>query len=359
VVAAVAWHGSLADCAYKVVASAILTSKMKPGEFDDLKYPRRKPWLIIILLVFVGVVVFQCYERRGRTRGNWFVPGWGAKPTPSTAEAKGPPTNGVAAAPAKPDAVAPAVPARRSQPDAGVVELLSAARVLEEQGDLVGARTKYAEILRDAKNDAIRRDLELRLGKINVELITTPRAMPEKVEYVVKKGDSLDRIAKKFGTTKELIEKSNNITKPDLIKAGDFVRVFNGKFAIAVSKGRNDLLVTMNDSFFKRYAVGTGKFGRTPVGSFVISDKVPEPPWWRPGEPEIPFGSTNNILGTRWMAIRGIAPTPDVKGYGIHGTWDDASIGKAESAGCIRMKNSDVEELFVLVPSETPVTITE
>jgi len=51
--------------------------------------------------------------------------------------------------------------------------------------------------------------------------------------------------------------------------------------------------------------------------------------------------------------------TPDVKGYGIHGTWDDSSIGKAESAGCIRMRNQDVEQLFVLVPMGTVVTITE
>lgn len=29
--------------------------------------------------------------------------------------------------------------------------------------------------------------------------------------------------------------------------------------------------------------------------------------------------------------------TPDVRGYGIHGTWIEESIGKAESAGCLRM----------------------
>jgi LysM repeat protein len=252
----------------------MLPGKMKVGQFDDLKYPRRRPWLIIILLVVVGIVVFQCYERRGRTRGKWFVPACGEKPAPSTAPANGV-TNSVPSAQMKPEFNAP--PTRPSHPEAGVVQRLSAAKALEAQGDLVGARTNYVEILRETQNDAIRRDVELLLGRINVELVTTPRAMPEKVEYVVKKGDSLDKIAKKFGTTKELIEKSNNITRPDLIKAGDYLRVFNGKFAIAVSKGRNDLLVTMNDSFFKRYAVGTGKFGRTPVGNYVISDKVPEP----------------------------------------------------------------------------------
>ena len=38
-----------------------------------------------------------------------------------------------------------------------------------------------------------------------------------------------------------------------------------------------------------------------------------------------------------------------VKGYGIHGTNEPKSIGKAASHGCIRLRNKDVEELFGLV----------
>ena len=34
------------------------------------------------------------------------------------------------------------------------------------------------------------------------------------------------------------------------------------------------------------------------------------------------------------------------KGYGIHGTDSPRSIGKAQSQGCIRLRNSDVERLF-------------
>ncbi len=38
-----------------------------------------------------------------------------------------------------------------------------------------------------------------------------------------------------------------------------------------------------------------------------------------------------------------------LKGYGIHGTNVQSSIGKAASHGCFRMKKKDVEELFTLV----------
>jgi lipoprotein-anchoring transpeptidase ErfK/SrfK len=114
----------------------------------------------------------------------------------------------------------------------------------------------------------------------------------------------------------------------------------------------------MNDKFFKRYRVGTGKDDKTPVGTFVISSKEVEPVWWPQGR-EIPYGDKENILGTRWMALQPTGETPKVKGYGIHGTWDDASVGKSLSAGCIRLANKDVEEIFVLVSLGTPVIITE
>ena len=57
------------------------------------------------------------------------------------------------------------------------------------------------------------------------------------------------------------------------------------------------------------------------------------------------------------MSIKATGKTPPVKSLGIHGTWDDDSIGKRESAGCVRMHNKDVEEVFALVPVGTPVQI--
>ncbi|HEY1052804.1 MAG TPA: L,D-transpeptidase [Prosthecobacter sp.] len=41
----------------------------------------------------------------------------------------------------------------------------------------------------------------------------------------------------------------------------------------------------------------------------------------------------------------------------IHGTNDEASIGRAASHGCVRMRNRDVIALFDQVPVGTPVWI--
>jgi lipoprotein-anchoring transpeptidase ErfK/SrfK len=64
-------------------------------------------------------------------------------------------------------------------------------------------------------------------------------------------------------------------------------------------------------------------------------------------------GSPSNPLGYRWMGL-------SIKGgsiYGIHGNSSPYSIGTNASHGCIRMINSDVEELFDMIPINTAVWI--
>jgi LysM repeat protein len=45
------------------------------------------------------------------------------------------------------------------------------------------------------------------------------------------------------------------------------------------------------------------------------------------------------------------------KDYGIHGTNNPASIGKAVSNGCIRMYNQDVNYVYSLAPIGTEVNV--
>ena len=45
-------------------------------------------------------------------------------------------------------------------------------------------------------------------------------------------------------------------------------------------------------------------------------------------------------------------------GYGIHGTIEPESIGKAVSLGCIRMHNEDVAFVYkLMMPGKSTVTI--
>jgi len=237
--------------------------------------------------------------------------------------------------------------------------LADEAEALMKAGKPNDAREKWLSALAAEPDTDLQAKVEAKLAAVNIELIRKPWSMAEKVDYVVQSGDSIRSIANKYGTTVDLTVQANELKRPDIINPGKRLRVFSGKMAIVVNKSRNDLLLTSNGRFFKRYRVGTGSFDRTPVGTFVVNDRIKEPVWWREDGKTVPFGEKENILGTRWMALKATGETPSVTGYGIHGTWDNDSIGKAESAGCIRMRNEEVEELFELIPIGTEVKIGE
>jgi lipoprotein-anchoring transpeptidase ErfK/SrfK len=226
-------------------------------------------------------------------------------------------------------------------------ESYTRALALKKEGNLAEART-LLQPLADAENppDAI---LDL-LSDINTAIIFTPVPAPEKIDHTIESGDTLGKLAKKYGTTVDLIKKSNNL-KSDMIRLGDRLRIYQGKFTVRVSKTANTLTVRDNDKFFKRYRVGTGEYSKTPVGTFTVTDRIPSPPWYR-GDKVIPYGDKENILGTHWLGL-------DIRGYGIHGTWDPNAIGKQATAGCVRLLNEHVEELYIMLPTGTQVTIHE
>lgn len=265
------------------------------------------------------------------------------EPAPTPAPAPPPPVQN------PPPAIAPPVSA---QPEpAPAVALLREAEALRAEDRLQAAREKALAALDLSPDNDTRKALETLLGEVGIALITTPRPMPEKTDYTVQPGDSLARIARRFGTTVELIEKSNQL-RSSVIRPGDRLRVFSGTWSIRVNKTRNDLVLSLNDRFFKRYRVGTGEFAKTPTGEFKITDRIAQPIWWRPDGRTIPYGDPENLLGTHWLAL-------DVKGYGLHGTWEPETIGRQASLGCVRLLNDDIAELFTLVTIGTPVVIEE
>jgi lipoprotein-anchoring transpeptidase ErfK/SrfK len=244
--------------------------------------------------------------------------------------------------------VAASIPVGAPAIDAADNQLLQQATALMGEGKLSDARTLLEPLA--AGTNTSDKILTL-LGQIDSDVILSPAPAPEKVDYTVAAGDSLGKLAKKFGTTVEMIKKSNGLTR-DVIRIGDRLRIYQCHFTVDVSKTANTLTVSDSGRFFKRYRVGTGQFSKTPVGQFKVTSRIENPPWYRADGAAIPYGDPQNILGTHWLGL-------NVPGYGIHGTWDTNSIGKQSSAGCIRLLNDDVGELYVMLPIGTPVTIHE
>jgi lipoprotein-anchoring transpeptidase ErfK/SrfK len=121
------------------------------------------------------------------------------------------------------------------------------------------------------------------------------------------------------------------------------------KRQIVISIADRQLAVMDNGQVLKIYPIAVGKRGTpSPDGDFVIINRAKDPTY-RHGDTEIAPGK-DNPLGSRWMGL-------NLKGYGIHGTNAQSSVGKAASHGCFRMRKQDVEELYGLMQVGDTVTV--
>ena len=313
------------------------------GSYPNRGRGRWKKVFIIVILLQVALVGAYLYMQQSREENP------DDQTTPGTPLA-GQEGRGLPIAPLDPGVSTPDTPLSTPASKAAVED----AKAAIDGGQLLDAKNILDRAVATTPDpEAIRL-----LGEVNIKLLKSPLMMPGKEYYAIQSGDYLQKIARNYNTTVELIKEMNGL-QTDTIRAGARLLVFNGKFTIRVSKTQNHLDLLMDGKLFKRYPVGTGKFGKTPSVEFSVVDKIVEPPWTRPSDnKQIEYGDPENVLGTRWMALTS-ADHPELTGFGIHGTWERDSIGKQSSAGCIRMLNEDVEELFDLVPRKTTVIIAE
>jgi lipoprotein-anchoring transpeptidase ErfK/SrfK len=110
---------------------------------------------------------------------------------------------------------------------------------------------------------------------------------------------------------------------------------------IVISIPDRKLAVMESDRVIRIFPVAVGAPKTpSPTGSFTIVSHIQDPTWYTKGR-IVPPGKSNP-LGTRWMGL-------SLKGYGIHGTNVPSSIGRNASHGCIRMRKTDVEQLFEMM----------
>ena len=111
---------------------------------------------------------------------------------------------------------------------------------------------------------------------------------------------------------------------------------------IVISIADRKLAVVEDGRVVKIYPTAVGADATpSPTGVFKIANRMPNPTWYGPHGKIVSPGKANP-LGTRWMGL-------SHRGYGIHGTNNQSSVGRNVSHGCIRMRKADVEELFELV----------
>jgi hypothetical protein len=176
----------------------------------------------------------------------------------------------------------------------------------------------------------------------------------------VGRGDTLIEICNKIRrdqktlVTPRFIEMVNDVSASRL-QAGKKLKVPTEAMSVLVDKDEFRLYVLLGGCLLKDYPVGIGRDQRTPEGRFTIQSKTKNPQWTNPETGKIfQYGEPGHVIGSRWM---GFAGEHGRTGFGIHGTTEPDTVGRAESAGCVRMNKDDVEELFDLVPQGAEVVI--
>ncbi len=109
------------------------------------------------------------------------------------------------------------------------------------------------------------------------------------------------------------------------------------EYSILIQIDEKRLYLYEDGICIKQYPIASGRPGLpSPIGDWEITDK----------------GKWGKSFGGRWLGL-------NVKwgSYGIHGTTNQNSIGRAASHGCIRMYNKDIRELYDIISVGTPVII--
>lgn len=268
------------------------------------------------------------------------------------------------------------LPLAGSPPAAGVRATVLAnygkAVALIAGGKLVEARSLLADALNsNALTAADTADARKRLIELADKTIFSRRVWPGDpctFNYTFRPGDVLVRVERKqsLHVSERLIQRINSIPDAGRIRAGQTLKMIRGPFHAVISKSRFSMDVYLQEHgsermiLVRRFPVGIGKDGSTPLGMWRVSlgRKMLYATWTPPpsspvdarsikwGDPGYPLGR----LGC-WIGLEGIAGNVHTAedGFGIHGTNDPSSIGKAASLGCIRMTDDAIEMAYAML----------
>ncbi len=224
-----------------------------------------------------------------------------------------------------------------------------AAVKLRQDGKLTEARDALVSLIQKypgGKHLDEARDL---LGEVNVEILLSRYPSPEKTEYVVKPGDVLAKIARKFKTTPELIMRTNNMSGT-MLRIGDRLLISNPDFSMVIQRKANLVVLLNHGRFFKQYHVREAKLPQKQAPK--ITTKVAETMAWKNGQ-RVGLGSKDYLASTKWIRLASGA------GYTLYAVPDSTHPNLEQPAPPtgLGLAATDMEELSTLVNNRTPVTI--
>jgi len=228
---------------------------------------------------------------------------------------------------------------------------------LRDAGKIIEARELLNDTLNEKLSPNLRSAVKFQMTKLAEQWLFSAEVFSgDKLtsRYQVQQGDHLERIAKKYKVPYEILMQINGIDRPELLRAGQHIKVIQGPFNVVIYKNNFTMDLYLQNKYIKTYRVGLGKVEyETPSGRWQVESggKLIKPTWTDPDTGKTYVGNDPDYpLGSRWIAIEGIDDaTRPRTGFAIHGTKDPGSIGTRSSRGCIRLFNGDAVEVYNLL----------
>lgn len=241
------------------------------------------------------------------------------------------------------------------QIDPEVRELFGKANMAEQGNNLIEARQIFVRLLRMEKAFELRPFIERKLGTIHSSLYLSTRPAPVKAVHRLASGEKIGKLASDYGCTLEYLLYVNAIQKPESLQIGKMLTVLqNPRFELMISKRDSTAVLLLNKGFFKRYTLLLSEGNPPPKGLYLVRSRgkkaIAEETAWA----GIADDKPRHERDICWVTLA----TEDgamLGGISLHGTRND----QAKHALNIRFRNSDIEELYFLLPSSTPVIVAD
>ena len=244
-----------------------------------------------------------------------------------------------------------------------IVAQMKKAQELRAQGKLADAQKLLREQLRlypNAPQVQPARDL---LGKIDTKMFFSNDNLFAKTEYVVKRGDSLWRIARKLDSTPAIIKRANEL-QSDLIHPGEQLVIPDNDFTLTLDLPNQRAVVHHGDGFFKQYPIVDINLPRSREKQ--ITTKVTGTTFWKNGtlissdEEEARANADPRIhLGRGGWILYGVAEDNGVSDSTVEISEppNEAARNSGVPPHGIALLKDDLGELQLLIRRGTPVTI--
>lgn len=243
---------------------------------------------------------------------------------------------------------AAAVPSGEPTPDPSTPEF-EKTRALRRDASDAEARAALEAFMIRYPDSSHHDEAETLLGNINVAELCSGHGAPNKTEYIVQRGDVLDRVAHKTKSDAELIFQVNNLDRI-MLRIGQKLEIPQVEFTIEVHLTPRKLRLLEHGKFFKTYALLDAR--PLPKKTGEIHTKVQEKLAFRDGH-RVMFGSKEYGGSLRSLTLAGQPGfTIYAKSDGGPGTGPERLPGSG-----LALETSDAEELHSLVSVGTPVTI--